>query len=120
MEHHQKEDKFEILLSTLELKLQSSCFRREDEDEKEEEDCRDDFVKTPRSLEPPAVLECPPPPRKPRRFPSAKRKAGDSRSIFMSHHCLFGEMEVDLELLFPSNQLHGGRIVKKVKRRRFF
>ncbi|XP_023006801.1 cyclin-dependent protein kinase inhibitor SMR14-like [Cucurbita maxima] len=119
MEHHpQKEDKFEILLSTLELKLQSSCFRHEDEEE--EEDCRDDFVKTPRSLEPAVVLQCPPPPRKPRRLPSAKRKAGVGRSIFMSHNCLFREMEVDLELLFPSNQLYGGRIVKKVKRRRFF
>lgn len=121
MEHNQqqqnenikKEDKFEILLSTLELRLPlpSSCLRREEEGDNR----ADELVKTPRSSEPAAVLECPPPPRKPRstrRLPSAKRKG---RSILMTHDYLFGEMELDLELLFPSN-LVGGKIVKKVKR----
>lgn len=116
-ENHVKkleDGKFEILLSTLELRLPlpSCCYLG---DEEKEVDRGDDLMKTPRSLEATAVvMECPPPPRKPRRSPSAaKRKAGGGRSILMSHDYFFGDVE--LELLFPSN-LVGGKIVKKVKR----
>uniref|UniRef100_A0A0A0KHB1 Uncharacterized protein n=1 Tax=Cucumis sativus TaxID=3659 RepID=A0A0A0KHB1_CUCSA len=116
-EDGKKLEKFEILLSTLELRLPlplpSFCCLG---DKEKEVDRGDDLMKTPRSLEPTSVvLQCPPPPRKPRRFPSAaKRKAGGGggRSILMSHDYFFRDVELDW--LFPSNVV-GGKIVKKIK-----
>uniref|UniRef100_A0A9I9DYN8 Uncharacterized protein n=1 Tax=Cucumis melo TaxID=3656 RepID=A0A9I9DYN8_CUCME len=115
LEGGKKIEKFEILLSSLELRLSlpSLCCLG---DEEKEVNRGDDLMKTPRSLESTAVvLQCPPPPRKPRRFPSAgKRKAGcgGGRSILMSHDYFFGDVELDW--LFPSNVV-GGKIVKKIK-----
>lgn len=114
-EDRELEGEFEILLSTFELRLPSSCFRREEkEEDRADED--DELMRTPKSSEPAAVLACPPPPRKPT---SAKRKAGCGgdcgRTILMAHDYIFGDMELDLEMLFPSNFL-GGKIGKKVKR----
>lgn len=110
-----KEDKFEILLSTLELRLPlpSFCFRPEEEED-DDEARPDDLVKTPRSLEPAAILECPPPPRKPRQLLSVRKRKAGGRLIFMPHDYVFGEMKSS-EVLFPSN-LFDGKIVKKVKR----
>lgn len=101
-EEDRLKDKFDILLSTLGVRLPPSVG--------EENEDRPEDLKTPTSSEAAAVLQCPPPPRKPKRLPSMKRKAR-GRSIVMPHN-LF----VEMELMFPPHDLLGGKVVKKVKR----
>ncbi|GMN24223.1 hypothetical protein TIFTF001_000464 [Ficus carica] len=114
----QKEgDKFDMLASTLKLKIPTSEeFRSssvaviEDQENVDHAAVLDGF-KTPTSLDHkiPATLKCPPAPRKPKSLPSTKRKVAARRRVLL-------DLASEIELLFPPAILAdlGGKI-KKVR-----
>lgn len=98
-------DGFDVLVSTLKLKIPSAEEFRVDDD--------DDVFKTPTSSDKiiPATLRCPPAPRKPKSLPSTKRKACQHRQVFV-------DVSDEIESLFPPVLLAdlGGKIKKKVRK----
>lgn len=111
----QKEgDKFDMLASTLKLKIPTSEEFRSSSvavlEDQENVDHADGF-KTPTSLDHkiPATLKCPPAPRKPKSLPLTKRKVAARRRVLL-------DLTSEIELLFPPAILAdlGGKI-KKVR-----
>lgn len=89
-EEEEEENKCKISVSCLELKIPSVGKFRDVEDD-------DDGFKTPTSLghKIPAILQCPPAPRKPKTIPlMTKRKAARQRILL--------DLSNDIESLFPT------------------
>lgn len=111
-EDRKKEDKFDMLVSTLKLKIPSPDQEfRVLEDQENHVGVVDGF-ETPTSLDHkiPAALKCPPAPRKPKSLPSMKRRLPISRRRVLL------DLTSEIESLFPPAILAdlGGKI-KKVR-----
>lgn len=111
-------DKFDVLVSSLKLKIPSvQEFRVKEDDKDDDNKDNNDGFKTPTSSDQkiPATLHCPPAPRKPKSLPlsSMKRKAhGRHRQVLL-------DMSNEIESLFPPvllADLGGGKIKKKVRK----
>lgn len=106
-EEKQEEDKFDLLASTLKLKIPTVEEFKVVEDD-------DSGFKTPTSLDKkiPVPLKCPPAPRKPKSLPSStmKRKAHRHRRVFL-------DLSSEIESLFPPALVadFGGKIKKKFR-----
>ncbi|KAF3454716.1 hypothetical protein FNV43_RR05164 [Rhamnella rubrinervis] len=109
-EQKQEEDKFDLLVSTLKLKIPTVEEFGPVQDD-------DNGFKTPTSLDQkiPVALKCPPAPRKPKSLPSStikttKRKAHGHRRVFLDLSC-------EIESLFPPTLVagFGGKIKKKAR-----
>ncbi|PON36722.1 hypothetical protein PanWU01x14_326230 [Parasponia andersonii] len=119
-----KEDKFEMLVSTLKLKIPSHHHHVEEfitrdadhDDQENSNGCdnnnNDDGFKTPTSLDNkiPVVLPCPPAPRKPKSTIAKTKRKANRRRVFL-------DLSSEIESLFPHNVLAdlGGKIKKKVR-----
>ncbi|XP_019199181.1 PREDICTED: uncharacterized protein LOC109192923 [Ipomoea nil] len=104
-EKHQQENRYDVLVSSLKVKLttNSTGVNKEKEDKEEEEGC-----KTPTSPEYKIPAACPPAPRKPKAMP-AKSRRGCHKRVFL-------DLSDETESLFPPLLLADlGKKIKKIR-----
>lgn len=101
--HQQEENRYEVLVSSLKVKLTNTTTVNKEKEEEEEEGC-----KTPTSPEYKIQAACPPAPRKPKAVP-AKRRGCCHKRVFL-------DLSDETESLFPPLLLADlGKKMKKIR-----